>query len=202
MSYVDSLPDVVVRKAANADIPAVVGLHFRVLSSSLNSSFGMKHLSYIYSALLADSESAVMIAKVNDQCVGVASATMCPGDVRRLLVRRLSMKAWTILVVRVLSRPRLLYQWLRDRVTVALVMYKGMAIDACLTTLAVEESVRNRGIGSELLESIETFFREKGSYAYRVDTVESNEQARLFYRWKGFVEIEHRGQHVMLVKLL
>ena len=59
-------------------------------------------------------------------------------------------------------------------------------------TLVVDDSVRDRGIGSALMERAEEVAREEGARAMRVNVLHMNHEGRRFY--------EHRGYRTIAVR--
>lgn len=56
--------------------------------------------------------------------------------------------------------------------------------------LAVDASMRGRGVGSALLEAVCNYAQERGFSAVRLDVVDTNPRARQLYERQGFVPTE------------
>ncbi len=80
------------------------------------------------------------------------------------------------------------------------VIYKQTAVDTCLTAICVADTHRGRGIGKQLVKSLELFLVDLGIRAYRLETLAKNNVSRTFYKNLFFVEHETRGRNVILVK--
>lgn len=183
-----------------ADIQTVVELHRRLLGDSVNSRLGPGHLAYIYEVASEDPSSMVMVAHQQGVCAGVVSATVDPEELKRRLLRRLTVFGWMKLFFNILRHPSALAAWFDSRDLGRPVIYAGVEVKPCITAMAVDNRFRNAGIGRALVSSVEDFCRCKGYSAFRLDTREKNEVSRIFYKKLGFVEIEKRGKNIMLVK--
>jgi ribosomal protein S18 acetylase RimI-like enzyme len=101
---------------------------------------------------------------------------------------------------RMLWRPGLIIQWLRERGSGASVQYDGGRVSAVLTTIAVEPGLKTRGVGRKLVGDLEQFFARSAVTIYWVETLVENGAARAFYGRLGFEETGTRAGNVILVK--
>jgi ribosomal protein S18 acetylase RimI-like enzyme len=198
----DGIVELLVRPMQDADLPSIVNLHLRALGYSLNTKLGGDHLTYLYNVIRADRDSIVLAAIRDGVCVGVCSATTDPEQLRRTIFSNLSVLRWSKILFKILRQPSMLCLWYETKPLSPPVLYAGMAVAPCLTTIAVKEGFRGEGIGSALILAVDKFFISKQCPAYRLDAILSNSTARLFYLKNGFIEVEQRGKHVVFVKMI
>jgi GNAT superfamily N-acetyltransferase len=182
------------------DINPIVDIHHAALSDSLNSQLGLKHLAFIYTTMLKDPHSIIVVAHVENCPVGVVSASLNPAHLKQLIHKALNFIQWTKLACHFIREPKLMLYWHEHSKLDKSVYYNHEIVDSCLTAIAVDPEYRRFGIGRMLVARIETYFKHHGRRAYRLDTRASNSVSRLFYQCMGFVEIEKRGNNIILVK--
>jgi len=191
---------IVIRKLKRKDIPAVVNIHKEAIGYSLNASLGIKHLSYIYACVLNSELADINVAEINGIILGVVSATINPEKLSAEIKNTFSFKQKISIAFNLIINPYLIYNlWESSRLSSPFI-FRSVAINACLTAIAVSPQQRGKGIGKELIKSVEEYFKSKNIYVYRLDTYKTNEKARRFYKKLGFNEIGEIGRNVILIK--
>jgi ribosomal protein S18 acetylase RimI-like enzyme len=196
--YEPSSPSISIGDLTDADIPAVVALHRRSLSYSINSRLGASHLASIYAFMKNEPSSLVQVARQGDRIVGVVSATLDPQHLKSAFMSGLQLAKKIKVGIQLVSRPMILLDLVNNRNVERPVTWEGQEVQPVLTAIAVDETVRRAGIGRQLVERVDAFVREHGCASYRLDT--RSERARAFYGRLGFVEVEQRGADFILVK--
>lgn len=203
MMQMDTQPDdVQIKPMEREDIPAVVTLHRRFLGYSVNSLLGPAHLAYLYEFMRSDPESIVLVARCRGDIAGVVSATLDPESLAKRLMGGLGVAGWLGLLLRLLARPGALLKWFAGRDLGRPVSYENRPVVPCLTAIAVDGRFRKAGIGKSLVTGVEDFCRNRGYGSFRLDTLADNDTSRKFYERLGFVEVEQRGENVILVRVL
>lgn len=195
-----AIPAISLRIMDISDINLVVDIHHAAFSDSLNSQLGLKHLAFIYATMLNDPQSIIVVAHVENCPVGVVSASLNPKHLQHLIHKSLSYIQWINLAYQFIGKPKLILDWHEHSKLDKLVCYNHEIVNPCLTAIAVAPQYRRFGVGRMLVANIETYFKCHGKRAYRLDTRASNSVSRLFYKSMGFVEIEQRGNNIILVK--
>ena len=80
--------------------------------------------------------------------------------------------------------------------------YANYTDTAYLTIIAVEESNKGRGIGSNMLEYATTFAKEKGMKRMALEVHKQNSQAISFYKKKNFAIESYGEKSYFMVKVL
>jgi ribosomal protein S18 acetylase RimI-like enzyme len=191
-----------VRPLAAAEVPAVVVLHRAALPYSLNCRLGAAHLARLYQGLLGEPGAQVTAAASGGQIIGVVSVLLDPDRFVQAFLRRQTLPQWAGLAARVAVQPTLLRAWRSSRETGRPLVYEAQTVGPVLSAIAVAAEARRQGVGHSLVASVDAFVRQHGRPAYSVDTRVSNQAARAFYARLGFVEVEIRGENVMLVRAL
>ena len=202
MENLTTLEAVALKRMEATDLESVVSLHRSSFRDSFNSRLGAKHLSRLYDVMLHDPNSLVMVARNQTMLVGVVTATLDVDRLRKEFAKRLTFEQKLNLSMRLLLNPSFLFNFVHERALEKPVLFHGQNVPACLTAIAVHPNCRHAGIGRVLVESVETFIKEKGPSAFHLLTRANNAVAREFYRRLGFVEIERRGKDLVLLKEL
>jgi len=182
------------------NIDSVVELHLSSLSYSINSKLGFRHLTNIYKRMAADSDSLIAVATAEQRTIGVVSATLNSGTLRRQLIAEASPAEKLSLLGRMLLHPSIFSEWIQSRSHSQPVIYKDAIVNPCLTAIAVATNVRRHGVGRTLIEAVDKFVQSSGNLAYFLETRSINEASRNFYAKMGFVEVEQRGRDIVLIK--
>lgn len=187
-----------IRTAVERDIAQVVALHHAALRHTLNSRLGFAHLERIYTAMLHDRASIVNVATAADDIIGVVSATLDPASFKRRTLASIGRRDLLSTAAKLCTNPAALRELLQSWRTERPVIWNGQIITPALTTIAVDEKFRRRGLGEALIATIDRFFLQQGRRFYRLDT--RSDAARQFYKRTGFVEAARRGPDSIYVR--
>ena len=180
------------------DLTAVVKLHRKEFTDTINSRLGREHLRQLYLAMLRDSNSMVVAAFQDAAVVGVVSATG-PEEFKKQFKAGLSLGAKIMLAARILVHPSVFPDLWKEREDRP-VFFHGNKIIGCLTAIAVDSEHKRKGIGRILVAAVEEFFRGKGIHSFYLMTRANNSASRKFYERLGLIELEQRGKDIVLLK--
>ena len=184
------------------DIHAVVTLHRKVLTYSLNSKLGDSHLTDLYKNLCEDSSCMIKVARERENIVGVVSAALKPQRVMSQLISNLTLKRMLGLIGKFTLHPFFLLEWAENVWLGHPVRFKGRMIDACLLAIVVQAESQRLGIGRSLIKSVDNFFLTNNCFAYRLDSRKDNQSSSAFYQQMRFIAVEQRGRNIMWVREL
>ena len=180
----------------------VINLHQELLGSTINSRLGREHLEYVYETTMRHKKSKIAIAKLNEKIVGHIVLSLDPLDLKKKLLRNRNFGKLAMIIFSLLSKPFLLRQYLNNRKLNKPTYYEGDIIQPLLAVIAVDNGSQGLGIGSRLIDYAEQYFSQNNYFIYKVDTLINNRVSRLFYKKNGFIEIEERGENIVLIKLI
>ncbi len=189
-----------IRKLRSEDIPAVVVLHRKAISYSLNARLGKRHLSRIYKFVNKSEIAVVNIAEIDGKVVGAISATINSEKLSTEIIKSFSQKL--LLATNLIIRPWLLYNVLEQYQLSLPVIYDNLLINSCLASIAVAPEYRGQGIGKKLVASVEDYFKSQNIKFYRLDTFKTNTNAQAFYKKLGFVELKRKMRSCILIKAI
>jgi|GEM_PF-1465554 len=183
-----------------ADLNQVLSLHLKTLGYTFNSRLGEAHLRTLYLTVMNDPGSFVGVAFDGVTLVGLVSGTMDAKRLEASLYAALPPARWVTIGLRVFFHPMLLLECRKARRLNAGVYLNGRPIKGMLTTVAVAESHRKKGVGRMLVGELERFFRGRGCLIFSLDTLSNNREAIEFYRNLGFKFVENRFDSSVFVK--
>ena len=188
--------------AKPGEIPRLIAIHRDGIPYSFNSRLGQEHMALVYDVVMSDPSSIVLAARIRDAPVGVCIATLDADALSRMLMRRFSFAHWKMIACAALRSPRLVANWLENAWVGRPVYHRGNAVRACLFAIAVDRTVRSRGIGASLVHGVDEFCRNAGCLAYRLDTRADNQGAQRFYQREGFAHVGQRGRNTIWIREL
>jgi ribosomal protein S18 acetylase RimI-like enzyme len=197
---VDEPQPIEVQALKNTYLDDVVRIHLEGLGYTLNSRLGPEHLGFLYRAMGEDQACYVGVALDRGAPVGVVSGTLDPDRLRSRVFRSMTMRQNLDIARALIRRPGLVAQWAKETIIGSSLRYEGEHIVATLTTLVVGPQFRHRGIGHNLIRTLEHFFAARNVLHYRLETLVQNEAARAFYVNMGFKEADRRAGSYVLVK--
>ena len=180
----------------------VISLHQKLLGSTINNRLGNEHLEYVYETTMEHKKSKIAVATLNEKIVGHIVLSLDPLDLRKTLLSNRSLGKLAIIFFRLLTKPSLLCQYFDNRKLEKPIYYEGSIIQPLLAVIAVDNGWQGLGIGSKLIEYADQYFSLNNYFMYKVDTLINNRVSRLFYENNGFVELEKRGENIVLIKLI
>jgi len=183
-------------------IAEVVHLHQHVLGYTLNSKLGFDHLKYIYTVTTEHTKSEVAVATLNGKIVGLIVLSLNPIELKNILLSNLGFGKLVKTIFKFIFRPSLLYQLLDSRKVEKPICYKENVIKPLLAVIAVNKNCQGLGIGTKLINYANQYFLLNDHFVYKVDTLLNNKISRLFYHNNGFIELEKRGENIVMVKEL
>ena len=190
------------RRLQSEDLNAVVKLHRSAFAYTANSKLGSEHLKRLYSAMLQDPDSIVLVAIKNSMVGGVVSATRDTEEFKKRFKAGLSLQEKFSLAMRMLFHPITLMELLKENQSERPVVFQNRVVKGCLTAIAVNSECRQSGIGRALVSAIEEFFKQNGDPSFYLFTRADNTVSRQFYERLGFVELEQRGKDIVLIREL
>ena len=192
--------DVEIGPARGDEIDAIVALHRDALPYTMNSRLGGSHLRHLYRAMMRQKDSMVDVARCGGHVAGVVSATLTPRALKKALLDELPLSGKVRICLLFAIHPEWWLDYFHSSRTEEPVIWRGMPVEAVLTTVAVDRQLRRSGVGKALIERVDAFVASNGRRAYRLDTRSS--AASAFYQAIGFLHAEQRGPDTILIKLL
>ena len=193
---------VAVRPLSESLLQDVVRIHKEGLGYTLNSRLGTTHLGFLYETMARDSTSFVGVAMVEGCVAGIISGTLHEDRLKSAILESMSARQKAGLATRLLLRPWLMLQWLQSVIIALPAYYEAQEVHAVLTALAVDPKYQGRGVGVQLIHSLEAFFGANKVASYRLDTLATNHHALKFYGTLGFTEVARRAGSVILVRTM
>ena len=180
----------------------VVRIHREGLGYTVNSRLGTTHLGFLYRTMARDSTCFVGVAMVEGRAAGIVSGTLDEERLKSTILKSMSARKKAGLATRLLLQPWLMLQWLQSVITALPAYRAGQEVHAVLTALAVDPKYQGRGVGAQLIRSLEAFFGANKVASYRLDTLATNHHALKFYGTLGFTEVARRAGSVILVRTI
>ncbi len=181
----DASPEPRVRRMRNGDAEGVARLHRDSMPGAFLPSLGVGFLRQLYRALSADREAAAHVAEAGGRVVGFAAGVgSVPRFYRRFLVRRGLPAA--VMAMPSLVRPSVLRRT-RETATYPSGTSSRSGTEAELLAIAVHETHRGSGLGSELASRVLSDLFAEGAERVRVVVGADNEGANRLYERMGFV---------------
>jgi ribosomal protein S18 acetylase RimI-like enzyme len=171
---------------SSSDLASVVKIHLERLHESFLTRFGEPFLRVFYVTAISLDSSIVLVTRDAGCVVGFLFAVTD----RNLLYRKLIRSAFFILIFHVLRvslfHPRIIFLLVEWMVVPLNPRFNHLPE---LQFLAVDGENQNKGIGSNLLEALDTLYISLGIHSYIVGTKATNVLSNRFYLKKGFVYI-------------
>jgi ribosomal protein S18 acetylase RimI-like enzyme len=185
-----------IKSLSRQDISQAVSIHARGIGYSINALLGNSHLGELYAAIL-ESDQAEGFVAVDEECrvVGVVTGVFDLGAFRQSVT---GTGMITRSAARFALRPKVwpvLFESLVERCPI-----KPKSVAATLTSIAVDERARGRGVGRMLVDSLERSFASRGIREYWLETRRDNTGAQDFYTKIGFQEYSRGSRDLCLVK--
>jgi ribosomal protein S18 acetylase RimI-like enzyme len=190
------------RRLKSEDLNAVVKLHRSAFPDTANSKLGSEHLKRLYSAMLQDPDSTVLVAIKNSIVGGVVTATCDTEEFKKRFKAGLSLQGKCSLAIRMLFHPITLMELVKENHSERPVVFQNRIVKGCLTAIAVDSQCRQSGIGRTLVAAIEEFFKQSRHPSFYLFTRADNSVSRQFYKHLGFVELERRNKNIVLIREL
>jgi len=175
-----------IRDLEKRDCGYLAAMHLRYFGPSIVSVFGERFLKAVYEGMVGASWGRTIVYEEGGETLGFATLVL---DARRFFLEIIRRK-WPTLIAEVaktvIARPSL------ARNVIKSALYPGAFREttrAELLTLITREECRGRGIGSKLVDEVETIFREAGIGDYKVSVKKDWKRAMDFYAGKGFTVI-------------
>lgn len=174
-----------IRQAAAAEIPAIVGIHRESFPTFFLTFLGAEFLTLFYRGVLEDPEGILLVAAEPGGPEGfVAGVLSQSGFYGRLLRRRKWLFAAAALRS-VLKRPSIvprLWRALRRPAE-----SRAAAADACLMSLAVVPRAEGRSVGAQLVDAFCRTVSSRGVTRISLTTDRTgNDRVNRFYESRGF----------------
>lgn len=186
-----------IRSAVKKDYRRIAELHSSSITTGFLSTLGSDFLSELYKAIHTQNTACLLVAETeNSVCGFIAGTVNTKGLYKNVLLKNwyhfIIPFARFVFNVKVILRSfeTLRYGFRKDKKN-ASNMYS-----AELLSVAVDSNVRGTGIGKELVESLEAFFKEKNITQYKVVTFSKDQNANKFYiscKFKLNCQFIHHG---------
>ncbi|HEX5938370.1 MAG TPA: GNAT family N-acetyltransferase, partial [Actinomycetota bacterium] len=183
--------DVRIRSAAPRDVPAMARLHRRSMPTAFLPELGDGFLRQLYRVAIDDDDTVAMVAEREGALAGLAVATP---SVRRFY-RRFALRRGVLAAS--LAAPRLARPSVRRRAWET-ARYGNGATDlpaAELLSIAVDRSVRGRGVGTMLDAAIREGLSDRGVPRCKAVVGADNVAADRFYERRGYAHVADTSVH-------
>lgn len=173
--------DTTIRKASQADTPAIAMLHVRGIDTGFLSSLGPGFLRVLYEGLIASDRGTLFVAEQAGTVIGFVAGVSHTGKFyKEFLRRRAPAAVWRMLPA--LLRPK---TWKRawDNVRYGT---GEETVSAELLAMAVAPLARRRGLGASLVQALLDDARSQGIEAMKVVVGADNPEAISLYESTGF----------------
>lgn len=180
---VPTVVNVEIAEAERDDATAIAALHERMIATGFLSSLGRRFLTLLYTTMMEDESSVVLVARSDGAVVGfIAGTSSTSGLYKRFISRKFFRAVWTMLPA--LLRPR---TWKR--------VYESLRYGAAesevaaeLLSMAVAPAARRRGVGRRMVEELQTWASRTGVVPMKVVVGAENSGAIALYNATGFVD--------------
>jgi ribosomal protein S18 acetylase RimI-like enzyme len=183
--------DVRIRLAARRDVPAMARLHRRSMPTAFLPELGDGFLRQLYRMAIDDDDTVAMVAECEGAVAGLAVATP---SVRRFY-RRFTLRRGVLAAS--LAAPHLARPSVRARAWET-ARYGSGAADlppAELLSIAVDRSIRGRGVGAMLDAAIRVGLSDKGVPRCKAVVGADNVAADRFYERRGYAHVADTSVH-------
>jgi glycosyltransferase involved in cell wall biosynthesis/ribosomal protein S18 acetylase RimI-like enzyme len=170
----------IIRAAVVTDAPSIAVLHMESIGSGFLPQLGIRFMSLLYHAMIGWDGSVVVVADAGAGPVGFVSGVRRTGDFYRYFLRRFGARA-LLAALPALLRPSILL-----RAVETLRYGQGGADDAELLAMAVDASLRRKGVATRLGREFLAAMDASGVPSVRVVVGEENAAAIAAYERLGF----------------
>lgn len=176
-----------IRRAIDTDFEVIANLHKDSITAGFLSTLGNDFLSLLYREINNSDKSFVLIAEVEGQVVSFVAGTL---NVQGLY-KNVLLKNWLKFSVIIFKTIFSIVNIKRIYETI----YYGIkneedndrpCIGAELLAIAVDASMRGKGIGKQLITELEKIYRQNDVKIYKVVTWSKDQMANAFYTSCGF----------------
>ena len=187
-----------------ADISDVVSLHQTVLGHTLNARIGNWFLGYLYTKTQqSENNGKVFLYKDEDnKMVGFVSVCLDYKKLNKYVTKHLSFSQKVHLTFHLMHHPKQLLELFKK-------IKFGKYLENLLThpaayilTLGLDNQQQGKGVGKQLMQTTEQYFKNNNHSTYFVDTEKTNEKAVGFYKKIGFTVEEIKDGNVVFSKPL
>lgn len=171
------------REMKVVDVPQVVKIHQDALPNDFLPSLGEEFLAVLYQANLGTKDAWVTVYRDEGKVWGFVMGTV---NFKNFFLSTLIsnwLKFSFIIAKQLIRKPSLLSKVLQ---TFLYSRKEKSDINAELVVIAVDNSNQGRGIGTKLIQALESKFKKLGIKQYKVTTLKSYEGANRFYHKLGF----------------
>ncbi len=175
-----------VEPLASAHLDAVVGLHARCLTGLLRS-LGDRATRAYYRGFIRSDRCIGFVEVHEGEPAGFVVGSTSPQELRREILRRNPIETLVGTLLGFARSPVSAAYFVRSAFARADRGYDGRAAE--LTYLAVDEKLRDAGIGRRLVEAFDRAVRDAGGTAYELSVDADNLPAMRFYEALGFVRV-------------
>jgi ribosomal protein S18 acetylase RimI-like enzyme len=185
--------DVKTYKLSNSDYRAVAELHCDQINKGFLASLGISFLTLLYEAIDKDTESALLVKRVDGVIIGFVTGTGGLGQIYKKLLSQPLRLIYT-LKYNLLS-PSKIY-----KIVEILLISKGdkALIDLPrqeLLSIVVNPTYQGEGIAENLFKALSSFFKSKEASSFSIVVGSDLDRAHAFYRKMGSVPVKEIQVH-------
>jgi ribosomal protein S18 acetylase RimI-like enzyme len=168
----------IIRKAKESDIPAIVQLHYTNLKEGVLHQLGKKTLSLFYRGIFKDKKSFILLCVRGEYIAGAVAASCDSGKtISRIKKENFSKLIWPCLAL-LIKRPRFVTHFLKEE--------SNQPLGSELMFIFVDNDSRRQGIGDKLIEATSKEFSKRGVKKYRITILPTNSGGKKFYERNKF----------------
>jgi len=173
-----------IRTLTIAHAPRIAAIHAAALAGDFLPSLGAGFLTELYRGILGQGLGFGFVGMEGSAVAGFVIASEDTSALFRTVMRSRFVPLGLRLVPAVVRRPRLIGNIIE---TFTYPEQEGaVPVPAELVVIAVDASLRSKGMGAALCMALDDTFRQRGITRYKVTVNQSNEGANRFYRRQGF----------------
>jgi len=162
----------------------VAEIHAQALAGDFLPSLGVNFLNVFYEAALASGAAVGCVALTIDTPIGFVLGSPDMSVLFREVIRRAPLQLAKAAIPGIVRRPALLLKvaetFLYPR------RESSIDVKAELVVIAVKPEFRSQGLGQALINALNTEFKERKIWSYKVTVLQSNQGANRFYARSGF----------------
>ena len=168
-----------IRPASAADLTNIVTLHRKTFKGLFSGDLSVSTLTAYYQTLLRNRSCRTFVASIDNQFAGFISGCASGDYLPSVLKVRLIAEA--LLHFRALDLLRIFKKALD---------YRRLGISSELISVSVMPQYQRKQVGSVLVDTLETFFKDQGVREYFVFTDLLRSRGIEFYRARDFTEVK------------
>ncbi|RUO62647.1 GNAT family N-acetyltransferase [Pseudidiomarina insulisalsae] len=178
-----------VRHAQQKDIKGIVSVHTNAFEGFFLTLLGQRFLSKFYSVFLEHPSASLIVCEDDQRIVGFAAYTSSPDVFFKFMKKRHGVALGFMMLPAILMHPLQ-----TSRKVIRAVRYRGdqtgsMSGFALLSSIGVHPCVKGNGIGSQLIDFMNTdLSARKLNAVYLTTDVHDNTATLAFYKKLGFSE--------------